>query len=105
MHASESKQPLGMEIALDTEDVHAAHHAAIAHGAIELSAPTQKPWGQVVSYVRAPDGTLVECACLCTGDAGAVAWTKIRPLYIGKFQKGRCPFYWRRVSICRSGST
>jgi lactoylglutathione lyase len=60
MHASASKQPLGMEIALVTEDVHAADRAAIAHGATELSAPAQKPWGQVVSYVRAPDGTLVE---------------------------------------------
>lgn len=61
--ASDSKQPLGMEIALVTEDVHAAHQSALDHGAIELSTPTQKPWGQVVSYVRAPDGTLVE---LCT---------------------------------------
>ena len=63
VRASESKQPLGMEIALVTEDVHAAHKSAITHGAIELSAPTPKPWGQVVSYLRAPDGTLVE---LCT---------------------------------------
>ncbi len=63
VRASSSKQPLGMEIALVTEDVHAAHQAALAHGAVELSAPAQKPWGQVVSYVRAPDGTLVE---LCT---------------------------------------
>jgi len=61
--ASESNQPLGMEIALVTHDVHTAHSSAIAHGAAEVSAPTQKPWGQVVSYVRAPDGTLVE---LCT---------------------------------------
>ena len=63
VRASESKQPLGMEIALVTQDVQAAHNSAIAHGAAEVSAPTQKPWGQVVSYVRAPDGTLVE---LCT---------------------------------------
>jgi lactoylglutathione lyase len=61
--ASESKQPLGMEIALVTQDVQCAHNSAIAYGATEVSAPTQKPWGQVVSYVRAPDGTLVE---LCT---------------------------------------
>jgi len=63
VRASESEQPLGMEIALVTQDVQAAHNSAIAHGAAEVSAPTQKPWGQVVSYVRAPDGTLVE---LCT---------------------------------------
>ena len=63
IRASESKHPLGMEIALVTSDVHGSHSSALAHGATELSAPTQKPWGQVVSYVRAPDGTLVE---LCT---------------------------------------
>lgn len=63
VEASESKQPFGMEIALVTEDVHAAHRAALAHGAVELSKPIQKPWGQVVSYIRAPDGTLIE---LCT---------------------------------------
>ena len=63
IRASNSKQPLGMEIALVTEDVQNAHKLALEHGASELSAPTKKPWGQVVSYVRAPDGLLVE---LCT---------------------------------------
>ena len=63
VHASSSKQPLGMEIALVTDDVEAAHRKAIKLGAIELAQPAQKPWGQTVSYVRAPDGTLVE---LCT---------------------------------------
>ena len=52
-----------MEIALVTENVDGAHTSALSHGATEISAPTQKPWGQVVSYVRAPDGTLIE---LCT---------------------------------------
>ena len=63
VRANESRQPLGMEIALVTEDVAAAHAAAIEAGALELAAPSKKPWGQVVSYVRAPDGCLVE---LCT---------------------------------------
>jgi lactoylglutathione lyase len=63
VRASDSSQPLGMEIALVTQDVGAAHQRALAQGAKELSAPSQKPWGQVVSYVRAPDGTLIE---LCT---------------------------------------
>ena len=63
VRASDSKQPLGMEIALVTEDVHRAHKSALEHGAAELSAPATKPWGQTVSYVRAPDGTLIE---LCT---------------------------------------
>ena len=63
MRANESRQPLGMEIALVTENVAAAHATAIEAGALELAAPSKKPWGQVVSYVRAPDGCLVE---LCT---------------------------------------
>jgi lactoylglutathione lyase len=63
VHANASPQPLGMEIALVTEDVSTAHTRAVAYGAIELSAPSEKPWGQVVSYVRAPDGCLVE---ICT---------------------------------------
>lgn len=63
VHADTSTQPLGFEIALVTDDVPAAHAKAIAAGAREMAAPLQKPWGQVVSYVRCPDGTLVE---LCT---------------------------------------
>jgi len=61
--AHTSKQPLGMEIAFVTPDVEKAHKKAVAAGAKELSAPQAKPWGQIVSYVRCPDGTLVE---LCT---------------------------------------
>ncbi|WP_373973738.1 VOC family protein [Chitinibacter sp. SCUT-21] len=58
-----SKQALGVEIALVTPDVAAAHQRAIDCGATPLAAPSQKPWGQTVSYLRCPDGTLVE---LCT---------------------------------------
>ncbi len=58
--ASQSELPLGMEIALVTEDVAAAHAKAIAAGAASIGEPAQKPWGQTVSYVRCPDGTLVE---------------------------------------------
>lgn len=63
VHADASPKPLGMEIALVTENVEAAHARALRHGAKELAAPAQKPWGQTVSYVRAPDGALIE---LCT---------------------------------------
>ena len=63
VQAHSSEQPLGMEIALVTADVADAHQRAIANGARELAAPTAKPWGQIVSYVRAPDGCLIE---LCT---------------------------------------
>lgn len=63
VHADVSTQPLGMEIGLVTSNVQAAHTRALSCGATELAAPTAKPWGQVVSYLRAPDGCLIE---LCT---------------------------------------
>lgn len=63
VHADTSKQPLGFEVALVTDDVAAAHARAVQAGARELAAPMQKSWGQVVSYLRCPDGILVE---LCT---------------------------------------
>ncbi len=63
VHAHSSVRPLGMEIGLVTSDVAAAHETAVREGAHELSKPVTKPWGQVVSYVRSPDGCLIE---LCT---------------------------------------
>ena len=63
VQAHASAQPLGMEVAFVTDDVPAAHAKALAAGATQFSAPSAKPWRQVVSYVRCPDGTLVE---LCT---------------------------------------
>ena len=60
---SSSDKPLGIEIALVTTDVETSHSAALEHGATELKAPVQKPWGQIVSYVRCPSGILLE---LCT---------------------------------------
>jgi lactoylglutathione lyase len=58
--ASQSITPLGMELALVADDVLQAHAHALACGAFELAAPEEKPWGQTVSYVRCPDGLLVE---------------------------------------------
>lgn len=63
VHASASEKPLGMEISIVTADVAATHKKAVHLGAKELSPPSQKPWGQTVSYVRAPDGVLIE---ICT---------------------------------------
>jgi catechol 2,3-dioxygenase-like lactoylglutathione lyase family enzyme len=65
--ADSSPLPLGMEIALVTEDVPAAHAKAIAAGGVELAPPVAKPWGQTVSYVQSPDGILIE---LCTPVGG-----------------------------------
>lgn len=67
VHADASPQPLGFEVALVTDDVAAAHARALAAGARELAAPATKPWGQVVSWVRGPDGLVVE---LCTPVGG-----------------------------------
>jgi len=61
--AHDSPQPLGFEVALVTENIEHAHAHAVAAGARELAAPAQKPWGQKVSYLRCPDGLMVE---LCT---------------------------------------
>lgn len=58
--AHASAKPLGMEVALVTDDVPAAHARALQAGATEIAQPVSKPWGQTVSYVRCPDGTLVE---------------------------------------------
>lgn len=61
--ATDSAKPLGIEIALVTDDVESAYANAIKRGATGLQAPEQKPWGQTVSYVRCPAGILLE---LCT---------------------------------------
>ena len=58
--ASASTQPLGFEVAFVTPDVPEAYKTALSAGATEVKAPEAKPWGQVVAYVRCPDGTLVE---------------------------------------------
>ena len=50
------------------DDVPAAHARAVEAGARELAGPKQKPWGQTVSYVRDPNGVLIE---LCTPVARA----------------------------------
>ena len=52
--------PVGAEVAFVTNDVQTAYSTAIDAGAIECSAPQEKPWGQVVSYVRDNNGFLVE---------------------------------------------
>jgi lactoylglutathione lyase len=61
--AHASAKPLGVEVAFVTEDVAAAHSHALRVGASEINPPEAKPWGQIVSYIRCPDGTVAE---LCT---------------------------------------
>ena len=56
-------KPLGVELVFATEDVQAAFAGAVSAGAEVLKAPTVKPWGQTVGYVKTPDNSLIE---LCT---------------------------------------
>jgi lactoylglutathione lyase len=48
------------ELGMVTEDVDAAFRQALAAGAIAVKSPETKPWGQMVGYVRDPNGFLVE---------------------------------------------
>ena len=57
---SPSDVPAGFEIAFTTDDVPAAYHRAISAGATAIAAPTTKPWGQIVAFVRDKDGIVVE---------------------------------------------
>lgn len=52
--------PAGWEICFITDDVNAAFAQAIQNNATAVSTPEQKPWGQIVSYVRDLNGCLVE---------------------------------------------
>ena len=56
-------KPFGIELAFVTQDVHHAYKRAIVQGAVSIKKPEQKPWGQLVGYVRAIDGSIIE---LCT---------------------------------------
>ena len=61
--ASTGKPPLGVEVALVTADVPGLYLRAVKAGAISVSEPATKPWGQTVAYVRDNAGHLVE---ICT---------------------------------------
>ena len=47
-------------IVVPEEEVEALYAAALRAGATPVLAPTRQPWGQRVSYVRDPDGHLIE---------------------------------------------
>jgi uncharacterized glyoxalase superfamily protein PhnB len=42
------------------DNVKKAFAKAVKAGAVAVSQPTKKPWGQIVSYVRDCNGVLVE---------------------------------------------
>lgn len=67
LQANPQDPPFPMELAFVTDDVPAAVAKAVAAGAVIAADAKTKPWGQVVAYVRTPDGTLVE---LCSPMGG-----------------------------------
>jgi lactoylglutathione lyase len=54
--------PFGIELSFITDNVQSAFDKAVAAGAIPIREPSEKPWGQTVSYVRSIDGTVIEIA-------------------------------------------
>jgi len=54
------EKPSAFEIGLVTKDVATAFDRAVKAGAKAVSKPIEKPWGQMVSYVRDCNGFLVE---------------------------------------------
>jgi lactoylglutathione lyase len=57
------QKPLGFEIGFTTEHVPEVMNSALKFGAELVVDVTQKPWGQIVAYVRDLDGFLIE---ICT---------------------------------------
>lgn len=55
-------RPFNVEIVLVFDDPAQAFARAVEHGATPLAEPKEKPWGQVVGYLRDPFGTLLEIA-------------------------------------------
>lgn len=55
-----SRPPAGFEIAFVTDDVQSAYERAVSMGAFAVSPPKEKPWGQIVAFVRDKDGITVE---------------------------------------------
>lgn len=54
--------PAGIEIVFVTPDVKGAYDNALKQGAVSISEPEIKPWGQEVAYVRDLNGVAVELA-------------------------------------------
>ena len=65
--ADPEQPPAAFEITLVTDDVAGAFARATGAGAAPLVEPTEKPWGQTVSYVRDLNGVIVE---VCTPVGG-----------------------------------
>jgi len=56
-------RPFAIELGFITDNVGELVQKATSFGAVLIKEPTQKPWGQIVAYVRDLDGFLIE---ICT---------------------------------------
>ncbi|WP_281232135.1 VOC family protein [Flavobacterium gelatinilyticum] len=63
LESSLEDKPFAIELGFITEDVGHLVQKATSFGAVLVSEPKKKPWGQVVAYVRDPEGFLLE---ICT---------------------------------------
>lgn len=63
IESSLQDKPFAIEIGFITDNVGELVQQATSLGAILVKEPTQKPWGQIVAYVRDLDGFLIE---ICT---------------------------------------
>ena len=57
------EKPFAIEVGFITDNVAELVQKATSFGAMLVSEPKQKPWGQIVAYVRDLDGFLIE---ICT---------------------------------------
>ena len=62
IHHDINQIPLACEIVFTVPDVQEFYERALKAGAVSVAAPQQKPWGQVVAYVRDPNGVLIDIA-------------------------------------------
>ena len=56
-------KPFGIELGFVTENVAETIESVKNNGGIIIEEPKQKPWGQIVAYIRDIDGFLIE---ICT---------------------------------------
>lgn len=63
IESSLEDKPFAIELGFITEDVGELVQKATSFGAVLVTEPKKKPWGQVVAYVRDTDGFLLE---ICT---------------------------------------
>jgi len=63
IESSLEDKPFAIEIGFIVENVPEVLQKATSFGAVMVSEPVEKPWGQVVAYVRDLNGFLIE---ICT---------------------------------------